>query len=105
MLAKLLLKTQNAKPRPALLHQHSDRFRLHHVLRSDDLNFATGCTNILRGREARVYDAKPGFYESIENRESERLGVSIDHDVEIDIILRLAAEVVSQTPGVIGQIG
>ena len=73
--------------RIALLGQDHDGSRFDSVFRADYRDFIPGLKDIFRRLETRVHYAMPRFLQAIEDRKGEWLGIHVDHDIQIVILL------------------
>src|SRR4029453_2273000 len=82
----------------ALLSQHDDGARAHRVVRSFQPGFVFRFNDVFRTRPCRVHNPPPLRESTLLHREGVVFPVPVDHDVEIVISDRRAAEVIGKTP-------
>ena len=77
----------NVLSRIVLLGQHHDGSRFDSVFRADYRDFIPGLKDIFRRFETGIYYAMPRLLQAIEDRKGQWLGIHVDHDIQIVILL------------------
>src|SRR5260370_24545851 len=78
-----------------LLHQHHNRSRTDDVLGPEHLLLLPRLTDVVRRILTGVDDPVPGLVEAVDDRENQRIGESVNHDVHILIAPARAFQVIS----------